>query len=314
MSLLFGTTVVASFLAGAVALFAPCCISVMLPAYFASSFQRRSALVSMTFVYALGVATIILPIAFGAAVLGRLVTAHHTVVFGVAGTAMTALGVLTLVGRGPTLRLPRLRPTRGRGPLTVYGLGAFSGTASACCAPVLAGVAGVAATTSSFLGALLVGVSYVFGMVLPLFAIALLWDGYDWGNSGLLRGRMLTIGFGRRTLRVHSTAALSGALLMGMGAVVVAIAFSGPVMVSHGWQVELSSTLQHWAHEATVWIGRGPAWLASGLILAALGGITWRSMAQAASPASDSDEPPPAAIVGSSASSPGMPARGANIA
>ena len=50
--ILFGGAVLASFLAGTVALFAPCCISVMLPAYFSSAFQNRRVLVAMTFLFA----------------------------------------------------------------------------------------------------------------------------------------------------------------------------------------------------------------------------------------------------------------------
>jgi cytochrome c biogenesis protein CcdA len=42
--------VIAAVVAGAIALFAPCCISAMLPAYFASSFQNRRRLVAMSFV------------------------------------------------------------------------------------------------------------------------------------------------------------------------------------------------------------------------------------------------------------------------
>ncbi len=42
MDLLLGTTLFASFLGGVVALLAPCCVSVMLSAYFASTFQRRT--------------------------------------------------------------------------------------------------------------------------------------------------------------------------------------------------------------------------------------------------------------------------------
>lgn len=297
MNILFGTTVVASFLAGAVALFAPCCISVMLPAYFASSFRRRSALVSMTFVFALGVATIILPIAFGAAALSRLINAQHTLVFGVAGGMMLLLGVATLAGRSLTLPMPGVRPQSGRGPLSVYGLGAFSGTASACCAPVLAGVAGVTATTGSFVSALVIGLSYVFGMVLPLFLISLLWDRYDWGNSALLRGRILTFHAGGRSLRLHSTALVSGILLLVMGGAVVVIAFTGPSMPSAGWQLQLSATLQHWAHELTVWIGRGPTWAATLLIVTALAAVVWRSLAQASDASARADEPlqPPGA-------------------
>ncbi|MFL5697075.1 MAG: hypothetical protein ACJ797_08240 [Ktedonobacteraceae bacterium] len=45
-SIFFGGSVLAAVIAGAIALFAPCCISVMLPAYFASSFQNRRLLVA----------------------------------------------------------------------------------------------------------------------------------------------------------------------------------------------------------------------------------------------------------------------------
>lgn len=62
-SIFFGGSVLAAVIAGAIARFAPCCISVMLPAYFASSFQNRRLLVAMTFLFAAGIATVILPIA-----------------------------------------------------------------------------------------------------------------------------------------------------------------------------------------------------------------------------------------------------------
>ena len=63
---IYGGSVLAAVVAGAVALLAPCCISVMLPAYFASSFHNRRVLVAMTFLFAGGVASVVLPIALGA--------------------------------------------------------------------------------------------------------------------------------------------------------------------------------------------------------------------------------------------------------
>lgn len=60
-SIFFGGSVLAAVVAGSIALFAPCCISVMLPAYFASSFQNRRLLVAMTFLFAAGVGTVVLP-------------------------------------------------------------------------------------------------------------------------------------------------------------------------------------------------------------------------------------------------------------
>ncbi|MGH9187715.1 MAG: cytochrome c biogenesis CcdA family protein, partial [Acidimicrobiales bacterium] len=94
--ILTGTSILAAFLGGAVALFAPCCVSVMLPAYFATSFRRRRALVSMTLVFALGIAAVILPIAFGASGITRLIIGRHTVVYLVGAALMLSLGVATL--------------------------------------------------------------------------------------------------------------------------------------------------------------------------------------------------------------------------
>lgn len=56
----------------------------------------------------------------------------------------------------------------------VLSLGVFSGIASSCCAPVLAGVMTLSALSGSAVGGLLLGFANVFGMVIPLFVMALL--------------------------------------------------------------------------------------------------------------------------------------------
>src|SRR5437899_3966048 len=186
-TVLFGGSVLASFLAGVVALFAPCCISVMLPAYFASSFATRRALVAMTFVFAAGLSLVILPIALGAAALGGFVTAHHLVVYLAGGLLMVALGVFMVAGGKLSLPMPGMRARQGRGPLAVLSLGAFSGLASSCCAPVLAGVAALAGVSGSFSAALVLGGAPVFGIVFPPLLISLLWGTVQWGASPRLR-------------------------------------------------------------------------------------------------------------------------------
>src|SRR5260370_11764845 len=99
-SIFFGGSVLAAVIAGAIALFAPCCISVMLPAYFASSFPNRRLLVAMTFLFAAGIATIILPIAMGASVVQRLLTAPHTAIYVTGAPIMLALATSLLPGGG----------------------------------------------------------------------------------------------------------------------------------------------------------------------------------------------------------------------
>lgn len=281
-TVLLGGAVLASFLAGMVALFAPCCISVMLPAYFASSFATRRALVAMTFVFAAGLALIILPIALGAAALGSLINGHHMVFYLAGGLMMLALGVYVIVGGKLALPMPGFRARGGRGPLAVLSLGAFSGVASSCCAPVLAGVAALAGASGSFSAALVLGIAYVFGMVFPLFLIALLWDQFHLGESTLLRGRRFSVRAFGRQVALHSTALASGLILVAMGAVVTAISFGGNSMPSSGWQVSLSAHLQHDAHVVREWASTVPGWITGLGLLALLGALAWKALGQAA--------------------------------
>jgi hypothetical protein len=183
---------------------------------------------------------------------------------------------------------------RERGATSVFALGAFSGVATACCAPVLAGVLALSGAVSSFLAALAIGVAYVFGLVLPLFLIALLWDRYDWGNSTLLRGRAVSLPLpllGKRPVQV--TALISGILLMGMGGLVAVIAFTGPAMSQTGWVAEFSARLQHYASVATRSLGRLPGWSIGLVLLTLLLGLAWKAVGQAAAPETpDADAPP----------------------
>lgn len=284
--ILEGSTLAASFLGGMVALFAPCCISVMLPAYFASSFRRRRALVAMTFVFAAGVASVILPIAFGATGVSRLIAGNHLPVFLAGGVLMLAMGVATLAGWSPRLPMIGMRASANRGALSVYGLGAFSGIASACCAPVLAGVVALSGAAESFVVALGIGVAYVFGMVLPLFLIALLWDHRDWGTSPLLRGRTVTIRVVGRARALTVAALASGVLLLAMGALVVAVAVTGPAMSTTGWQANLGAQLDHLASQATHALSHLPGWVVGLLLVAGLAGLGWKALGQFAPPRS----------------------------
>ena len=266
-----------------VALFAPCCISVMLPAYFASSFATKRALVAMTLVFAAGLGLIILPIALGAAALGSLIVAHHFAVYLAGGLLMLTFGLYVLVGGELALPMPGRSPGQGRGPLAVLSLGAFSGVASSCCAPVLAGLVALAGASGSFGGAVVLGIAYIFGMVFPLFVIALLWDRFNWAESRLLRGWRLTFGvFGWR-VSVHSTALASGVILVGMGMLVIYIAFTGNAMSSSGWQLAVSSDVQHYAHVLLQWLSSVPGWLTTAAIFGSLIGLLWLGLRQARS-------------------------------
>ncbi|MGH3985676.1 MAG: cytochrome c biogenesis CcdA family protein, partial [Pseudonocardiaceae bacterium] len=155
--LLFSTTLLASFLAGVVALLAPCCVSVMLPAYLATGFRHRGGVVPATLVFGAGVATVIRPIGLGATALSSLLVSQHLWVFSLGGVLMIAGGVAVLVGWKPNLPMPGARAVKEGSYGSAYVLGVFSGVASACCAPVLVGVAVLAGASASFPVALAIG-------------------------------------------------------------------------------------------------------------------------------------------------------------
>ncbi|AEW95112.1 MULTISPECIES: cytochrome c biogenesis CcdA family protein [Streptomycetaceae] len=267
--LLFGTTLLASFLGGIVALLAPCCVSVMLPAYLATGFRKRRGILAATLVFAAGVATVIVPIGLGATAITALVSGHHFAVFSLGGLAMAAGGIAVLAGWQPKLPMPAGRTPGGAAGIgPIYGLGVFSGAASSCCAPVLAGVAVLSGATASFPAALAVSATYVAGMVAPLAVIALLWDRRDWGASRLLHGRQVTLALGPLHRRIPVGMLASGLLLIGMGSLTVVIAFTGPDMGTGGWRLRLAADLQHWASVTTGWLSWLPGW-AFALILTA---------------------------------------------
>ena len=232
---LFSTSTVAAFLGGMIALAAPCCVTFLLPAYLASAFRARGALLAMTLVFALGVAAVLLPITLGVAALSRLINEYHGEVFIVGGVFLVFLGFWSLAGKN--IALPMMRPTTlGDQPtvLSVFSLGVFSGAASSCCAPVLAGVLTLSAISSSFLQSMAVGLAYVAGMVSPLVLIALLWERFNLSGSVLVRGRPVSLGFSRWRWRVHSTNLLAGLLFLGVGAFVIGSAFSGGLEATEG--------------------------------------------------------------------------------
>jgi cytochrome c-type biogenesis protein len=267
--LLFGTTLLASFFGGVVALLAPCCVSVMLPAYLATGFRTRGRVVAATLAFTGGLTTVIVPIGLGAAAVSALISRDHFTVYLVMGAVMFAMGTAMLFGI--KLKLPMISGGPGKGGFAAaYLLGAFSGVASACCAPVLAGVVVLAGASGSFPAALTVGLVYVLGMVAPLLVIALAWERGNKRWAKVLQGRSITVPGTSRRLPIGDL--LAGILLMGIGVITVVVAVTGPDMPTTGWRITLSADLQHWAAVTTGHLSFIPGWVvaAAGAVALAL--------------------------------------------
>lgn len=286
-SIFFGGSVVAAVLAGIISLLAPCCVSVMLPAYFAASFHNTRLRVVMTFVFAAGIATVILPLVLGASTIRRVILNDHATVYLVGGLVLVGLGVFTLAGGKLRLPSPAGRPSAS-GPFGVYSLGLFSGVASSCCAPVLAGVIALSGVSGSWAKAVGLGFAYVFGMVAPLMVMSVLWDRFDWQTSRLFRPRSFTWRIGNHRRTVTATAMVSGLMLLAMGVWALFASRSGGMRaVSSGWQANLLLDLQDLGHRATrslSWMPTWVAWLLFAAIVAALGRTAIRQWQHSTTP------------------------------
>jgi len=226
-----GGSLLAAFVAGSVALFAPCCIMVMFPAYLAAAVRNhRWRLVPLTLVFAAGVATVLVPVTLGLTVLTQGLLRFHGVIY--IGGGLLLLVLAGVAATGGTWSLPFLRsaPDLSRTDSAgVYALGVFSGAASACCAPVLAGVLTLSAVSPGLLTGIGIGLAYVFGMVFPLVVLTLVWDRSkpDRFTSG---ARTVTWGLGSRRFTTTVTGLISAALFALMGVVLMVAGVTGTTL------------------------------------------------------------------------------------
>ena len=177
-NLLFGVSLTASFLAGVLALFAPCCITFLFPSYLGTIFKESRKVVFYTFIFALGLAFILIPIALGFRFAIFFLDMYHREVYYFGAAMMIFMGFLTIK---PVLHLPQffhVSPKVGKDAnvFSVFGLGLMSGITSACCAPVLFAAITLTALSPSLLQAFIVSIAYVAGIVFPLFIISLFYQ------------------------------------------------------------------------------------------------------------------------------------------
>lgn len=171
--MLFQTSLIAAFAAGMVALFAPCCITFLLPAYLGGVFKEKEKVLLMTLVFGAGIFVVLLPAVIGVSLISQLTFRYHDQIYILGGIVMLLLSLITFLGL--KLPMPRL-PGANSGKtdiLSIFTLGIFSGITSACCAPVLIGILALTFLSPNFFGGLAIGGMYVLGMVTPLLLISL---------------------------------------------------------------------------------------------------------------------------------------------
>src|SRR3989339_723332 len=239
MEILVGTSLVAAFVAGVAALFAPCCITVLLPSYLGSVFREKYKIFFMTFIFFLGVATVFLPIGLGASFLAQAFSKYHNIIFSVGGIFLVMLGITMLFGKKFTTPTS-VRDGMKKHVSSIYVLGIFSAIATTCCAPVLAGVLTLGVASGTIVWGALYTLAYVVGMTLPLFIIAAFLDTVNLTERFTNARKTVAMRIGGFSWRVTISELISGLIFLLMGGYITYLAFSNKLFTHSSYQLEMN--------------------------------------------------------------------------
>ncbi|PIQ80202.1 MAG: hypothetical protein COV79_01725 [Parcubacteria group bacterium CG11_big_fil_rev_8_21_14_0_20_41_14] len=270
MDALFQLSLFASFIAGMVALFAPCCITFLLPAYFANVFKEKKRVVLMTFIYSLGIFTVMLPVVLGARVLTQVFFNFHDQTYVIGGVFLVFVGFSTLLGF--KLPMPNFNFTKkAEDPLSTYILGIISGITSACCTPVLIGVIALSSLSPTTAQSLLVGFFYVLGMVTPLYLASLFIDKRNLLEKPIFRRPFREVTFLGKPHMITVSNLISFIMFAGMGVLIIFLALSGKLAMNRS-EESVTQMIQSVAVSVTSFVQKIPGLdlvflLLSGLLL-----------------------------------------------
>lgn len=262
-------SLITAFIAGMAALFAPCCISVLLPSYLGSVFRERHKVVAMTFVFFLGILTIFLPIGLGFSALAQFFKEYHNVIFVAGGAFLTVFGIMILTKNGFSLPFSVHPQLKKHNAGSVYVLGIFSGIATTCCAPVLAGVLALAVLPGSIVWGGVYTLMYVLGIVAPLFFISFLADKTEITKKLMNMRKTFSYRFFGREIIITFAELVSGLVFFVMGLITIYYAFTANLAVHADYQImlniyfaKLSQSITNIIRPLTGWL-----WLIIGVII-----------------------------------------------
>lgn len=195
MSFIFGVSLTASFLAGVLALFAPCCITFLFPSYLGTIFKEGKKVAFYTIIFALGLSFVLVPVSLGARFFIFFFDAYHREVYYLGGLFLIFMGIMTLK---PIFRIPQIfhferKVNEEINVFSVFSLGVMSGLTSSCCAPVLFAAVTLTSLAPSIFQAIVVAFAYVLGIVFPLFLMSLFYKKATMKLTGEKRQKLYSV-------------------------------------------------------------------------------------------------------------------------
>jgi cytochrome c biogenesis protein CcdA len=275
MTLLTTGSVLAAFFAGTVALFAPCCIVFLAPSYLAAAVKNhRWRLLPLTFVFAAGLALIMVPITLGISLVAGTIAKYHAPLYYAGGALMLLLAAYSLSGHMWSLPSFLKAPDTARGDTgSFFALGVFSGIASSCCAPVLAGVMTLSALSGSPVGGVALGLAFVLGMTFPLFLMALAWDRLRLRDVTWRRARTVRLRAFGRTLVTNTVNIAVAVGFAVMGGFVIYLAGAEQMTAGPGFQAAVGRWLSRQFEQVQRWLDPVPEPILGLVVLAIAAGF-----------------------------------------
>jgi cytochrome c biogenesis protein CcdA len=280
MTLLTTGSILAAFFAGMVALFAPCCIVFLAPSYLAAAAKnRRWRLLPLTFVFAAGLALIMVPITLGISLVAGTIAKYHAPLYYAGGALMLLLAAYSLSGHMWSLPSVLKAPDTARGDSgSFFALGVFSGIASSCCAPVLAGVMTLSALSGSAIGGVGLGLAFVLGMTFPLFLMALAWDRLRLRDKTWLRARAVRLRLAGRTLHTNTINIAVAVGFAVMGSFVIYLAGAEQMTAGPGFQAAVGRWLSRQFEQVQRWLDPVPEPILGLLVIAVAAVFVWATL------------------------------------
>ena len=260
-------SLVTAFVAGLAALFAPCCITVLLPTYLGSIFRQKRTVVAMTLVFFLGLLTVFLPLGLGFASIGTLFSRNHDWIFMIGGIFLLLLGSSILLGLHFSIPFTKHPKTKIKGAGSVFILGIFSAFATLCCAPVLAGVLALSILPGSIFWGAMYSLAYVVGMILPLLLIAMFLDKSDFAKKFEIFSKRVSYKIAGREIDISVAEMISGAMFLLIGVLIIYLAKAGKIAMENSsfqtsvniFMSKLTDSINNFLAMASFWVWMIPA-------------------------------------------------------
>ncbi len=210
----------------------------------------------MTFIYSLGIFTVMLPVVLGAKALSQFFFNSHDQTYAIGGLFLIFVGFSSLLGF--KLPMPRFQfAKQADDPLSTYILGIFSGVTSACCAPVLIGVLALSNLSPTTAQSLLVGFSYVLGMVTPLYLASVFIDTRNFLEKPILRRPVREVQYFGKTHMITLSNLVSFMMFAGIGLLTIFLSQSGKLSMDRS-EESITQTIQNVAVTISAWVNKLP--------------------------------------------------------